>query len=179
MQRKTKNALWIIGWFTVVTVGIVIPAILGVLIGLTPNTLVRRADAGRFVSATASAGGFFTPGLSTLQTTRGSFTIVGSLSANRGQPLEVTDSTKTGVQLCVVTTSRVCADLAGQWAGPLQAVPHVHHSFTLLVTQLGSNGVAIWLASGVLATLLASISAAVATTEPDPHDDGTATNTDR
>lgn len=170
MQLETKQVLWVVGWLTVIVIGLVVPAILGILIGVTPNTLVQRADAGQFVSATASAGGFFTPGLSTLQTTRGSFTIVGNLSANRGQPLQVIDRTKTGVQLCVVTTPRVCADLAGQWAGSMQPVPHVHHRFAPLVTQLGSSGVAIWIVWGVVATLLSGIAAAMATA-PDARDD--------
>lgn len=141
----------------IVVIGLALPAAIGVLIGLTPNIAVASADAGQFVSANASAGGFFTPGITTVQTTKGSITVYGQLSVERGRPLLVQETLKDGLQLCVQGTSPTCADIAGKWAGKTDPVAHTRHMFAPLVTHIGAHGVAIWILIGLLMTLVAGL----------------------
>jgi hypothetical protein len=164
MNAKLALAIWL----SVCFVGIAVPAIIGILIGYTPNTLIASADAGKFISSNASAGGFFTPGITTIQTTTGSFIVWDQLSAQRGQPLQATETLKDGVQICVMATPRVCANLAGQWPGTLQVVPHTRHIFAPLVTHLGASGAAAWLMLGLLASLTAGVLVASVIEPSDP-----------
>lgn len=167
MKSGSTETLLVGTWLAVIVFGILTPAVIGVLIGITPDYLVRSANAGQFVSATSSVGGFFTPGVTNIQTTRGSISVVGQLSAERGQPLQVTDYLKQGLQLCVQSQPLVCADLAGPWAGRMQPGPHRHYPFTPLVTAIGAQGVALWIMLGVLAVIASS--AVVAAAELERH----------
>ena len=167
MKPESREILLVGIWLAVVAFGIVTPAVIGVLIGVTPNYLIRSGDAGQFVSATTSAGGFFTPGVTSIQTTRGSISVFGHLSAERGQPLQVTDQLKKGLQLCVQDQPPVCSDLAGPWAGHMQTAPYRHYRFTSLVTAIGANGVALWIMLGILAVFASS--AVVVVAEPEQH----------
>lgn len=163
MKQELKERVAFGIWISIIVLGFVVPAIIGVLIGVTPNPVVRTANAGQFVSATSSAGGFFTPGVTSVQTTRGSFAIVGPLSAERGQSLQVIDRLKDSPQLCLQEQEPkpVCAQMAGPWAGQMQPVQYTRHMFEPLVTAIGSGGVSGWLALGLLAVLLSGIIVAV------------------
>lgn len=170
MKPESTDTLLVGIWLAVVVFGIVTPAVIGVLIGVTPDYLVRSANAGQFVSATTSAGGFFTPGVTSIQTTRGSISVVGQLSAERGQPLQVTDHLKNGLQICVQGQPPVCADLAGPWAGHMRPAPHRHYRFTSLVTAIGTHGVALWIMLGILAVFASGAVVAVVA-EPERYKD--------
>ncbi len=154
MKQDLKERVAIGIWFSIIVIGLVVPAIIGVLIGITPNPVVGTADAGQFVPATTSDGGFFTPGVTSVQTTRGSFAIVGPLSAERGQSLQVVDRLKNDLRLCLQELKPVCAPMAGPWAGQMHAIQRPHHVFEPLVTAIGSMGVLAWLAAGLLAVVL-------------------------
>lgn len=175
MKQDSKEHVTFGIWISIAVLGLVVPAIIGVLIGITPNPVVRSADAGQFVSATSSAGGFFTPGVTSVQTTQGSFAIVGPLSAERGQPLQVIDRLKDGLQLCLSESAPVCAPMAGPWAGQMQPVRRAHYMFEPLVTTIGAEGVAAWLALGLLAVLISGIIIAVIT-DPTPPEAPSATD---
>lgn len=154
----------------IVVIGLALPAAIGVLIGLTPNIPVASADAGQFVSANASAGGFFTLGITTVQTTKGSITVYGQLSVERGRPLLVRETLKDGLQLCVQGNPPTCAGIAGKWAGDMEAVAHTRHMFAPLATHIGADGVAIWILIGLLMTLVAGM-LGVETSDPKEADD--------
>jgi len=153
---KTESAVtgWLAVWLTTIVVGVVVPTIIGILIGRTPNYLVRSADAGQFVSATTSVGGFFAPDVTSVQTTRGSISVQGQFSAERGQAMQVTERLKDGLQLCASGRPPVCASLSGPWAGLMQRASHPYYRFAPLATTIGAGGVTVWLALGVLTTLV-------------------------
>lgn len=152
---KSKFATTIL--LSIVIIGLALPAAIGVLIGLTPNIPVASADAGQFVSANASAGGFFSLGVTTVQTTKGSITVYGQLSVERGRPLLVQETLKDGLRLCVQETPPTCAGIAGKWAGKMEPVGHTRHMFAPLATHIGADGVAIWIFWGILATVVAGL----------------------
>ncbi|HEX7326362.1 MAG TPA: hypothetical protein VF292_13580 [Rhodanobacteraceae bacterium] len=136
-------------WLGIDCVALGVPTVLNALIAHTPNTLLAQAGAGRFESASASAGGFFARNTTTLQTTRGSFLVDGSLSLQRGQRLLVTHTLKDGTRLCVIGTP-VCRPLAGPFAGHLVPVPHHTPRFAEVVTTVGSNRFAMALGLSML-----------------------------
>lgn len=175
MKHESKENLAFGIWISIAVLGLLIPAIVGVLIGITPNPVVRSTDAGQFVSATTSAGGFFTPGVTSVQTTQGSFAIIGPLSAERGQSLQVIDRLKDGLQICLRESAPVCAPIAGQWTGQMHPVQRIHHMFEPLVTIIGANGVAAWLSLGLLAVLISGIIIALVT-DPAPSEAPSATD---
>lgn len=166
MKQDLKERVAIGIWFSIIVIGLIVPAIIGVLIAITPNPVVGNADAGQFVSATTSDGGFFTPGVTSVQTTRGSFAIIGPLSAERGQSLQVVDRLKDDLRLCLQEPKPVCAPMAGPWAGQMQPVQRTRHIFEPLVTAIGSTGVLAWLAAGLLAVVLSGLIIAVVTGPP-------------
>lgn len=169
MQSETKISIAVASWLAVCVIGLIVPVILGILIGITPDHLIHRASAGQFVSANASAGGFATPGITTIQTTQGSFVVTGELSVNRGQALDVLQTLKHGPQLCVYGPTQTCADLSGKWAGPMQDVAYPHHWTNPLVTHLGAEGVSLWFVIGLFATFVWGIAMAIVT-GPDKPD---------
>lgn len=148
---KQRSAL--IGWFIVVLVGVVAPGVILILMAMTPNTPLRAGAAGRFVSSTASAGGFMAPDITTVQTTAGSIAVYNAFSAPRNEALVVHETLKDGLQLCAQGKPATCVDLMGSWAGDMQPVPHTHHVFAGLVTDIGYKGAALWLLIGVLLSI--------------------------
>jgi len=139
----------------VAIIGLLVPVILGVLVGFTPDTTLRVGDAGTFVSSNTSAGGFAALPATTLQTSTGSIVVSRSLSVVRGQHLRVEDRLKSGLHLCVLTTPPTCADVAGLWTGQLQPVEHQRHAFAWLAEHIGMTGAAAWFLFGLIATLIA------------------------
>ncbi|MGH8112980.1 MAG: hypothetical protein ACREPL_13845 [Rhodanobacteraceae bacterium] len=170
MQTQSKGTLAASICVAIAFVGVVVPIILGILIGITPDALTHRAEVGQFVSANASAGGFMTMGVTTIQTTDGSLIVDGRLSANRGQALEVRQTLKHAPRLCIDGPRLTCADLAGPWAGPMPPVPHPHYRFAPLVVDLGADGVAIWLLFGLAATIISAAIVAIVTNPDEPED---------
>lgn len=141
------------GWLVVFAIGVVAPVAILILMALTPDTLLRTGAAGRFVSSTASAGGFMAPNISTVQTTTGSVAVYKTFSAPQNEMLVIRQSLKDGLQLCAEGKPDTCTELTGSWAGDMKLVPHAHHLFAGLVTDLGSRIVSLWLVVGMLATV--------------------------
>lgn len=140
-------------WLVVFLGGIVAPAATLVILAVTPNVLLSTGDAGRFVSAEVSAGGFMAAGVMTVQTTAGSIAVFDTFSAPRGQPLVVQRTLKAGVQLCVDKKPDTCVPLAGAWGGDMHAVPHAHHRFAWLVRSIDSKTATLWLGMGILVVI--------------------------
>jgi hypothetical protein len=138
-----------IAMLVTILLGIITPIVILVLIGNTPNTLLRQGAAGQFVSAQTSAGSFLGSGIATVQTTEGSIAVFNTFSAKRGQALVVQDTLKDGLSLCVVSKPNSCTGLAGSWTGDMKPVAHVNHLADTLVTGIGNMFAAAWLAVGI------------------------------
>lgn len=149
-ERAANAALAVVA-----IIGLLVPVIVGVIVGVTPDTTLRVGDVGTFESSNTSAGGFFTLPATTLQTTTGSIVVLRPLSVVRGQRLQVEDRLKSGLQLCVQTTPPTCADVAGQWTGQLQPVERQRHAFTWFAEHMGMTGAVVWFLFGLIATLIA------------------------
>lgn len=148
---KQRSALT--GWFIVVLAGVVAPGVILILMAMTPNTPLRSGAAGRFVSSTASAGGFMAPNITTVQTTSGSIAVYNAFSAPRDEALVVQETLKSGLQLCAEGKPDTCVDVMGGWAGDMRPVSHTHHVFAGLVTGIGFKGAALWLLIGVFLSI--------------------------
>jgi len=157
MKKERKQNIALFGWLLTILIGIVAPATILVLIGSTPNTVLRTGAAGQFVSASASSGGIFSPGLTTIQTTTSSLAVYGTFSAQRNQPLVVRETLKDGLQLCAQGKSDTCVGLAGSWAGDMKPVPHASHRFAGLVTGIGDRWASLWLMMGILLWIGAAV----------------------
>lgn len=148
-----KQNIAAIAMLVTILLGIITPIVILVLIGNTPNTLLRQGSAGQFVSAQTSAGSFLGSGIATVQTTVGSIAVFNTFSAKRGQALAVQDTLKGGLSLCVVGKPDSCTSLAGTWTGDLKPVAHVRHRSDVLVTGIGNMVAAMWLAIGIALTV--------------------------
>lgn len=140
-------------WLVVFLGGIVAPAATLVILAVTPNALLSTGDAGRFVSAEVSAGGFMAAGVTTVQTTAGSIAVFDTFSAPRGQPLVVQHTLKAGIQLCVARRPDTCVPLAGTWGGDMRAVPHPHYRFAWLVQSIDDALATLWFGVGIFAVV--------------------------
>lgn len=145
-----KASSAVMAWFVVVLASVVAPVVILILMAMTPNTVIRAGAAGRFVSSTASAGGFMAPNITTVQTTTGSIAVYNAFSAPRNQALVVQETLKDGLQLCAQGKPDTCVDLMGGWAGDMQPVSHAHHVFAGLVTGIGFQVAAMWLLIGII-----------------------------
>lgn len=92
-------------------VGMIMPIVLAVLLWLAPDRTQRAGDAGTFVSASTSGGGFLSSPITSVQTSSGTIAVIGAFSGLHGQQLRIRDGIKSGLQLCVdgslnVQTSR-------------------------------------------------------------------------
>lgn len=153
---------------TVVTLGLIVPAAIGVTVKWTPDTALRTGSAGTFVSAIASAGGVFTPPVTSVQSSTGSIAVQGAFSAVRSQSLIVREGLKSGMQLCVEGQPRTCSALAGVWPGELVPVAHSLPWSAPLAKHFDPGLIAPWLMLGGLATFITFVARAAKTTPPDP-----------
>lgn len=170
--RTGKGRAANIAMALVAIVGLLVPAIIGVIAGVATDTTLRAGNVGTFVSSSTSVGGLFTPTATTVQTSTGSVVVSGSLSALRGQELRVEDRIKSGLQLCVQTTPATCADVTGQWTGPMQPVQYQHHASTWILSHIGITGAMSWFFFGLIATLVAVVKLADAGGWSQPRVDG-------
>lgn len=154
----------------IVFAGWLLPTIaMGLWLGLSSNVVLGEADAGVFLSAESRPGGYFAPSVMTVHTTRGTLAVSDYISAQRGTPLVVVDSTQAGLQVCSKTDRAVCSDLTGLYAGELAPVPHASVWLTFERRQWLEILLLYWavLGLGVLALGLM-----ICTDDGDPCDDG-------
>lgn len=91
---------------------------------LVPNTTLRTAAVGSFVSAEPLKGGnYWGNPAATVQTTRGMFVANGIFSALRGEPLVIRDTSKHGLMVCTASAVTTCAELTGDFVGAFTPVP--------------------------------------------------------
>ncbi|HEU0198704.1 MAG TPA: hypothetical protein VFQ88_16010 [Nevskiaceae bacterium] len=157
--------------------GIVAPTVLMLWEAVHATTVIAEGSAGRFESASSSPGGFFSPTLTSVQTSTGTITVKGTFSALRGEPIIVTaDNKHDSLRLCTMGARTVCATLDGGWAGTLMPTPRARHTVNFVRHGFSIHNLDQWLAFGMLATL-AAFAIAVATAGRQDHDDGDADTT--
>ena len=135
--------------------GIAAPVGLMIWQAIYPTTVIAERDAGRFESASSSAGGFFGPTLTTVQTSTGTIAVRGTFSALRGTALVVqSDNKHDRLRLCTVGTRTVCARVDGDWPGTLTPTPQAGHAVNFVRHGLSSRRITDWLGLGTLPTFL-------------------------
>lgn len=145
--------------------GIALPTVLLIWQASTPNVVIRRAGAGRFVSASTNSA-FFQPSLTTVTTTQGSLIVVGLFSAPSNQPLEIVEWNQTsGLQLCAVGRHDTCLSLAGAWAGTLEPTTARARTFNYQGYGLDRSNVGLWLFLGCAIAFMVGIGWITAHTE--------------
>jgi hypothetical protein len=136
--------------------GIVAPTGLIIWQSIHPTTVIAEGAAGRFEGASSSAGGFFGPTLTTVQTSTGTVAVRGTFSALRGAALVVqSDNKHDRLRLCTTGTRIVCARVDGDWPGTLTPTPQARHAINFVRHGLSSQRVTDWLGLGMLAMFLA------------------------
>lgn len=126
--------------------GVVAPAVVGILRGATPDSLIARADVGVFVSSHPASG--WVPTVTSVQTDRGSFSVVGHFSGVRGAPVELQDREVSGEQLCAVGGD-ACAGLSGVSVVKLTIVSRPHGVRFWLARRVDDQTLGLWLLIGV------------------------------
>lgn len=162
MMRELYNkyASWLLLIVAVVLFGIVIPTALLIWQAFTPLAAVQRSELGTFVSATANPGGVLSPTYASIQTTVGTVTVEGAISAARGQKLSIETFNKIGTQLCVDDDLQTCMPLASPWLGSLKPTPQAASITDFQRVGLSTDNVKGWLELGVMLSILVFIAAA-------------------
>jgi hypothetical protein len=159
--RAERIIMILVGF--VLLLGVVVPIGLVIWQAVSPSVVVVRGNAGKFISATSSQGGFFSPTLTSVQTNEGTVTVTGAFSALRGNTLVVERMNKSAeLSLCIVGAHGICAPLAGAWSGVLNPVPQ-----STGITDFSRHGLAranlwTWIGLGLVATVLTFIISTVA-----------------
>lgn len=140
----------------VLVFGVLVPT--GILIwqSFTPTVAVSSSDIGEFVSSNSYPGGLFSPNFSSVQSTSGTVTIEGTISAAKGQRLALKTINKRGVQLCVGGDSGSCVQLASPWFGPMKPTPQARDVFDFQRYGLTTFNVQSWLKTGILVLIALS-----------------------
>jgi len=155
LRAAVRGLKWL--FIAILFGGVALPAALLIWQAVTPNVVIQRAGAGRFVSASTSSA-FFQPSLTTVATTQGSLIVVGLFSAPRNQPLEIVEWSQTsGLQLCAVGRPDTCLLLAGAWAGTLRPTAARARTFNFQGHGLAGSNVGLWLFLGCIVTLMAGV----------------------
>lgn len=164
--QKKRNWATIFVLSSIVLVGVVMPIGIRTWRSLTPTVALRSGDAGIFISSTATAGGFFSGTLSSVQTTAGSVTVEGVFNAAKGQALKINDLNKDGLQLCAAGDLTTCLRVEGTWSGPLKPATDSHRAFDFERYGLDSASVGTWLVFGVLFSFFSLVTAIAISVKP-------------
>lgn len=159
MMRElyNKHAGWLLLIVAVVLFGIVTPTALLIWQAFTPLAAVQRSELGTFVSATANPGGVFSPTYTSIQTTVGTVTVEGAISAARGQKLSIETLNKIGMQLCVDDDLRTCMPLVSPWLGTLEPTPQAASITDFQRVGLSTDNLKGWLELGVMLCIMVFI----------------------
>lgn len=168
-SRRGRLALFI--FLLPFSLGVVAPIVLMLWEAASRTAIVVSGDAGEFISANSSPGGFTAPSLTSVQTTTGTIVVSGILSAPRGRALTVSRTNKAGMQLCVVGTPVLCASLAGDWPGAVSASPEAASVFDFTKHGLDYTSLGAWLVLGILTTFFAMVAALVVASSRAPDHD--------
>lgn len=140
-------------WLTLMAVLWGPPWLISLGLAYTPDVVMATADTGEFVSSSAAQGGFFSPALTTVQTTTGSVVVRGSFSGARGQRLALDQKLKSGLQLCVTDSAGSCAPVSGTWPGRLQATRYERPRWAFLAPMQRNEYLGQWYFGAFLFTL--------------------------
>jgi len=170
-DHSRRGRIAVVAFFTALVLGLAAPITLLIWEAVSPTAIVRRGDAGAFVAATSSPGGFMAPTLTTVETTVGSFTVTGTFSAPHGRALSIERTNKSGLQLCVAGVPATCTDFLGTWPDPIPATPEGGHVFDFQRSVLNHETLLKWLFFGIVVSFIAMIIAARATAPREQEDD--------
>jgi len=170
-DHSRRGRIAVVAFFTALVLGLAAPITLLIWEAVSPTAIVRRGDAGAFVAATSSPGGFTAPTLTTVETTVGSFTVTGTFSAPHGRALSIERTNKSGLQLCVAGVPATCTDFLGTWPDPIPATPEGGHVFDFQRSVLNHETLLKWLFFGIVVSFIAMIIAARATAPREQEDD--------
>lgn len=155
LPAAVRGLKWL--FFAALIGGAALPTALLIWQATTPNAVIRRAEVGRFVSASTNSG-FLQPSLTTVTTTQGSLIVEGAFSAPRNQPLEVVEWSQTsGLQLCAAGRHDTCLSLAGAWAGTLEPTTEWTRAFNFQGHGLDRSNLGLWLFLGCAVTFMVGI----------------------
>ena len=129
------------------------PCLISLGLAYTPDVVTATAGIGEFVSSSAAQGGFFSPALTTVQTTTGSVVVTGSFSGAKGQRLALDRKLKSGLQLCAIETAGSCAAVSGAWLGHLQATRYERPRWAFLAPMQRNDYLRQWYFGAFLFTL--------------------------
>ncbi|HEX7325862.1 MAG TPA: hypothetical protein VF292_10995 [Rhodanobacteraceae bacterium] len=154
-ESSTRSDVVTIAFLLVLLVGVAVPVALLIWQSVTTAVAVRTSDAGTFVSATASQGGYFSPTLTNVQTTTGSVVVEGTFSAPRGRTLAIEDLNKNGLHLCAIGDLDSCLPISGHWAGHLVPTPQAARVFNFVRYGLSTYNLQRWMAFGLIFAFVA------------------------
>jgi hypothetical protein len=143
--------------------GVVTPAALLIWEGASATAIVLRGDAGAFIASTSSPGGFFSPTMTSVQTTMGSIAVTGAFSAPRGQALTIERTNKQSLQLCAAGVPASCANIVGTWPGQVPVTLEADGVFDFQRSGLTYDNLGFWLMVGLFLSFIATIAVAYAT----------------
>jgi hypothetical protein len=138
------------------------PCLISLGLAYTPDVVTATAGIGEFVSSSAAQGGFFSPALTTVQTTTGSVVVTGSFSGAKGQRLALDRKLKSGLQLCAIETAGSCAAVSGTWPGSLQTTRHETPRLAFLAPMQRHDYLHQWYFGAFLFTLPLTLMCALA-----------------
>ncbi|MBD8872454.1 hypothetical protein [Rhodanobacter sp. DHB23] len=149
MSRTTlSKRLRLAGLSAMIIFGIITPSMLLIWQACTPLVVVQKLDLGTFVSSVDSS----------IQTTLGTVTVKGAISALRGQKMSIEVFNKIdGPQLCVDGDFQSCMPLASPWLGSLEHTPQAVTVTDFQRYGFCTGNVEAWFWTGVLLTLLYSV----------------------
>ena len=171
LQLSTAARIAVTAFFCSLLIGFFTPIILLVWEAASPTATILRGEAGTFISATSSQGGFMAPALTTVETTLGSFTVTGTFSAPRGRALTIERTNKSGLKLCVAGVPATCTDFLGPWPDSIPATPEAGDVFDFQSSIFNHETLLSWLFLGIVATFITMIIAAFAATPREQKED--------
>lgn len=161
-----RGRMAIAAFIVALVLGVAAPAALLIWEAASTTAIIVRGDAGSFLTSTSSPGGFFAPTITSVQTSAGSIAVIGTFSAPRGRALSIERTNKQGLRLCVTGAPASCAELVGNWPGPVVTTTEAGSVFDFQRSGLTYGNLNLWLMVGLLLSFLTMVVAAVAT-EPD------------
>lgn len=158
-----RGRMAIAAFIVALVLGVAAPAALLIWEAASATATIVRGDAGDFLTSTSSPGGFFAPTITSVQTSAGSIAVVGTFSAPRGRTLSIERTNKQSLRLCVAGAPASCAELVGNWPGPVVPTTKAGSVFDFQRSGLTYGNLNLWLMVGLLLSFLTMVVAAVAT----------------
>lgn len=143
---------------TIVTLGLLLPLVTGIVLWSVPTVVTREGDAGTFLTANVTPCGFGCDTLTNVHTSEGTFVVRGVFAtALRGSTVTILVTTAAGLELCIDHDAESCSPLASGYAGPLRTIGKPPLG---LSHSLRTNGLLLclfWILIGVMVLVVTTI----------------------